>query len=140
MLTQISLQLKARPAGIHLITAEINQAIINAKIQLPSAGLVNLFLQHTSASLAINENADPDVRLDLHDWLEQVAPPNQPYYRHTLEGDDDLPAHFKCVMLGVSLTIPIQNCQLALGTWQGIYLCEHREHGGSRRMLMTIYG
>nr|WP_241879101.1 secondary thiamine-phosphate synthase enzyme YjbQ [Psychrobacter sp. PraFG1]UNK05803.1 secondary thiamine-phosphate synthase enzyme YjbQ [Psychrobacter sp. PraFG1] len=94
-------------------------------------------MQHTSASLAINENADPDVRLDTEDWLNQIAPANQPQYRHTLEGEDDLPAHFKSMLLGVSLTVPLTNGRLGLGMWQGIYLCEHRNYGGSRTVVLT---
>ena len=103
--------------------------------------IVHLFLLHTSASLAINENADPDVRLDTEDWLNKIAPEDQPEYRHTLEGSDDLPAHLKSMMLGVSLTIPLVDGELGLGTWQGIYLCEHRnlqEYGGQRKLVITV--
>ena len=132
------IRLKARPAGIHLITREVMTAL--SGWTMPQTGLLNLFLQHTSASLAINENADPDVRLDLDDWLTRLAPPDQPHYRHTLEGSDDLPAHFKAVMLGVSLVIPVMAGRLALGQWQGIYLCEHRQQGGSRTLIITLQG
>ena len=103
--------------------------------------MVHLFLLHTSASLAINENADSDVRLDTEDWLNKIAPEDQPEYRHTLEGSDDLPAHLKSMMLGVSLTIPLVDGELGLGTWQGIYLCEHRnlqEYGGQRKLVITV--
>ncbi len=135
---QKQLQLKARKRGFHLITEEIEQ-------QLPElsdyrCGLLNLFLQHTSASLSLNENADPTVRLDFESHFNQFVPENAAYYRHTLEGSDDMPAHIKSSVLGVSLMLPIQNGQLALGTWQGIYLGEHRNHGGSRRVLATLQG
>ncbi|WP_201511167.1 secondary thiamine-phosphate synthase enzyme YjbQ [Psychrobacter alimentarius] len=116
----------------------IEQAIDSLIPDASSAGLVHLFLQHTSASLAINENADPDVRLDTEDWLHKIAPADQPEYRHTLEGSDDLPAHFKSMMLGVSLTVPLINGRLGLGMWQGVYLCEHRHDGGQRRLIVTI--
>lgn len=152
---QTTLTLPSHSRGIHLITKDIRQALhqllseqadhASAKQttdQYPhntmTAGLVHLFLQHTSASLSINENADPDVRLDTEDWLNTIAPENQPYYRHILEGSDDLPAHFKSMMFGVSLTIPLVNGDLGLGTWQGIYLCEHRHHGGQRRVVLTV--
>ena len=139
---QTTLTLPAYARGIHIITPVIEEALDKLIPQSCKAGLVHLFLQHTSASLAINENADPDVRLDTEDWLNKIAPvdqsPTQPQYRHTLEGADDLPAHFKSIMLGVSLTIPIINGALGLGTWQGIYLCEHRDHGGQRRIVITV--
>jgi secondary thiamine-phosphate synthase enzyme len=138
MWCQKQLQLKARKRGFHLITEEIER-------QLPElsdyrCGLLNLFLQHTSASLSLNENADPTVRLDFESHFNQFVPENAAYYRHTLEGSDDMPAHIKSSVLGVSLMLPIQNGQLALGTWQGIYLGEHRNHGGSRRVLATLQG
>ncbi|WP_300407058.1 secondary thiamine-phosphate synthase enzyme YjbQ [uncultured Psychrobacter sp.] len=135
---QTTLTLPAYSRGIHIITPQINQAIDKLISRDTKIGLVHLFLQHTSASLAINENADPDVRLDTEDWLNKVAPADQPHYRHTLEGSDDLPAHFKSIMLGVSLTIPLVNGALGLGTWQGIYLCEHRNYGGQRRVIITV--
>lgn len=135
---QKQLQLKARKRGFHLITDEIEQ-------QLPElygyrCGLVQLFIQHTSASLTLNENADPTVRQDFESHFNQFVPENAPYYRHTLEGSDDMPAHIKSSLLGASVMIPIQNGRLALGTWQGIYLGEHRDHGGSRRILATLQG
>lgn len=135
---QTTLTLPAYARGIHIITPVIEEALDKLIPQSCKAGLVHLFLQHTSASLAINENADPDVRLDTEDWLNKIAPANQPKYRHTLEGADDLPAHFKSIMLGVSLTVPLINGGLGLGTWQGIYLCEHRDHGGQRRIVITV--
>lgn len=135
---QTTLTLPAHARGIHIITPMLEQAIDSLIPDASCAGLVNLFLQHTSASLAINENADPDVRLDTEDWLHKIAPADQPEYRHTLEGSDDLPAHFKSMMLGVSLTVPLINGRLGLGMWQGVYLCEHRNDGGQRRLIITV--
>ena len=135
---QTTLSLPRFSRGIHIITPLITEAIDKLLSNSANTGLVHLFLQHTSASLAINENADPDVRWDTEDWLNKIAPADQPQYRHTLEGSDDLPAHFKSMMLGVSLTIPLVDGALGLGVWQGIYLCEHREDGGSRRVVITI--
>lgn len=135
---QTTLTLPPHARGIHIITSHIRQAIRELIPNAAQAGLVHLFLQHTSVSLAINENADPDVRLDTEDWLNKVAPADQPEYRHTLEGSDDLPAHFKSMMLGVSLTVPLVGGDLGLGIWQGIYLCEHRDYGGSRRVVITV--
>ena len=136
---QTTLTLPAYARGIHIITPLIEDAI-EALIPHSSseAGLVHLFLQHTSASLAINENADPDVRLDTEDWLNKIAPADQAEYRHTLEGSDDLPAHFKSIMLGVSLTVPLINGALGLGMWQGIYLCEHRNQISQRKLVITV--
>ncbi|MAC48334.1 MAG: hypothetical protein CMI12_16035 [Oceanospirillum sp.] len=135
---QKQLQLKARKRGFHLVTDEVEQ-------QLPElcryrCGLLQLFIQHTSASLTLNENADPTVRQDFESHFNQFVPENASYYRHTLEGSDDMPAHIKSSLLGASVMLPIQNGRLALGTWQGIYLGEHREHGGSRHVLATIQG
>lgn len=138
MFQQTTLTLAPHQRGIHLITHDIDTAV--RELRTVHTGLVHVFLQHTSASLAINENADPDVRLDTEDWLNTIAPENQPEYRHTLEGSDDLPAHFKSMLFGVSLTVPIVNGWLGLGTWQGIYLCEHRNHAGSRRLVVTVQG
>jgi len=135
---QTTLTLPAHARGIHIITPMLEQAIDSLIPDAFCAGLVHLFLQHTSASLAINENADPDVRLDTEDWLHKIAPADQPEYRHTLEGSDDLPAHFKSMMLGVSLTVPLINGRLGLGMWQGVYLCEHRNDGGQRRLIITV--
>lgn len=135
---QTTLTLPAHKRGLHIITPLIRDAIRELIPSKVEAGLVHFFLQHTSASLAINENADPDVRLDTEDWLDKIAPANQLEYRHTLEGSDDLPAHFKSMMLGVSLTIPLVNGMLGLGIWQGIYLCEHRNNGGRRKLIITV--
>ncbi len=138
---QTTLTLPAYARGIHIITPKDEEAISQLLPHSAKVGLVHLFLLHTSASLAINENADPDVRLDTEDWLNKIAPEDQTEYRHTLEGSDDLPAHFKSMMLGVSLTIPLVDGELGLGTWQGIYLCEHRniqEYGGQRKLVITV--
>lgn len=135
---QTTLTLPAYSRGIHIVTPLINKAIKNLLDSKDKIGLVQLFLQHTSASLAINENADPDVRWDTENWLNKIAPANQLEYRHTLEGADDLPAHLKSMMFGVSLTIPLVDGKLGLGTWQGIYLCEHRDYGGQRRVIVTV--
>jgi len=122
--------------GFHLITRDI----VKALPQLPKTGLLNLFVKHTSCGLAINENADPDVRGDLNGIFNRLVPENQPFYEHTLEGSDDMPSHAKSVITGVSLTIPITAGRLNLGTWQGIYLCEFRNYGGSRRIVATVIG
>ena len=135
---QTTLTLPPHARGIHIITPLIKDTIHKLLSNQDKTGLVHLFLQHTSASLAINENADPDVRLDTWDWLNKIAPADQLEYRHTLEGSDDLPAHFKSIMLGVDLTIPLVNGVLGLGVWQGIYLCEHRDSGGRRRLIITV--
>ncbi len=126
------------PRGFHLITREIISAV--PEIGRFSVGLAHLFIRHTSAGLALNENADPTVRDDMEAWFNRLAPENASYYTHTLEGPDDMPAHLKAVLLGSSLTIPISNGRLALGTWQGIYLCEHRDDGGRRRVMVTLSG
>lgn len=134
--TELSLPIKAR--GFHLITDDIVRQL--PEISSVDIGILHLFIQHTSASLTINENADPTVRQDLESHFNQFTPENAPYYRHTYEGSDDMPAHIKASTLGASLSIPIANGRLALGTWQGIYLGEHRNHGGSRRIIATING
>ena len=134
---QAIVELKPRPRGFHLITHEVAAAIPEmAELEV---GLMHVFLMHTSASLSINENADPDVPLDLESSLSAIAPENFPY-RHTCEGSDDMPAHVKSSLLGCSLTVPIRQGRLALGTWQGIYLCEHRNRGGRRRLVVTLEG
>ncbi|SIS44533.1 secondary thiamine-phosphate synthase enzyme [Thalassolituus maritimus] len=138
MWTQKTIQLKARPRGFHLITREVEQAL--PELADLSVGLLHVFIQHTSASLTINENADPTVRVDFEEVFSRLVPENQPYYKHNDEGPDDLPAHIKSSLLGPSLTIPVTNGRLALGTWQGIYLCEHRDYGGSRRLVLTLQG
>ncbi len=135
MIKQVQLKLPAYSRGYHLITREVTQQLG----QLPEQGLLNLFIQHTSAGLTINENADPSVRTDFETIFNKLVPENDPDYIHTMEGPDDMPAHIKSTMTGVSVTIPISGGRLALGTWQGIYLCEFRNHGGSRKILATIY-
>jgi secondary thiamine-phosphate synthase enzyme len=135
---QALLALAPKPRGFHLITREVlDQSPDFSDLE---AGFLQLFLQHTSASLLINENADPDVRGDLERWANRVAPENAPYYEHTLEGADDMPAHIKSVMFGPALLIPVRQGKLALGTWQGIYLGEHRDKGGARSVVATVYG
>lgn len=136
---QQSIQLQPRRRGFHLITQEILPQF-ERELRTFNIGLAHFFLQHTSASLTINENADPDVRVDFESHFNRLAPENAPYFTHTLEGPDDMPAHLKSSLLGCSLTLPIQGGALALGTWQGIYLCEHRNQGGSRRLLVTLQG
>ena len=136
MIQQIEFTLSAKRRGCHLVTCEILDKLPKP---LPKAGLLNLFVQHTSCALSINENADPDVRSDMEKILNHLVPENQSYYDHTLEGSDDMPAHAKCSMFGVSITIPITDGRLNLGTWQGIYLCEFRDYGGSRSIVATIY-
>lgn len=133
---EISLPPKSR--GFHLITAEI-------LAQLPelgdiSVGLLHLFIQHTSAALCINENADPTVRQDMEAFFNRAVPENAPYFVHIYEGADDMPAHIKAVMLGSSVSVPVTNARLNLGVWQGIYLCEHRNRGGGRRLIATVQG
>lgn len=136
MIKQTEFTLKPRTRGFHLISNEI----ISQLPQLPKNGLLNLFVKHTSCGLCINENADPDVRTDMEGIFNHIVPENQPYFCHTLEGSNDMPAHAKSVISGVSLSIPITDGRLNLGTWQGIYLCEYRSHGGPRRIVATIIG
>ena len=136
MIKQTEFTLKPRTRGFHLISNEI----ISQLPQLPKNGLLNLFVKHTSCGLCINENADPDVRTDMEGIFNHIVPENQPYFCHTLEGCYDMPAHAKSVISGVSLSIPITDGRLNLGTWQGIYLCEYRSHGGPRRIVATIIG
>jgi len=124
--------------GFHIITAEVVNAL--PQISEFKAGILQVFIQHTSASLTINENADPTVRKDFEMYFDKIAPENDPEYQHDDEGPDDMPAHLKAAMLGNSVTIPIRNGGLALGTWQGIYLCEHRNYGGNRSLLITAWG
>ncbi len=135
---QREIVLSPRPRGFHLITREVVGQM--PEIGRFAVGLAHLFIRHTSASLALNENADPTVRADMEAHFNRLAPENAPYYRHTSEGPDDMPAHLKAVLLGSSLTIPISDGRLALGTWQGIYLCEHRDDGGPRRLVVTLTG
>lgn len=134
---QETITLKARPRGLHLVTEEVLARIPLRDVRV---GLLHLFLQHTSAALTLNENADPDVRGDLERWLNQAVPENAPYFEHTLEGPDDMPAHVKASLLGASLCLPVREGRLALGNWQGIWLCEFRHHGGPRRLIATLNG
>src|SRR6478752_6009950 len=135
---QTEIRLEPRPRGFHLITREIVSALPNlARVRV---GFVQLFLQHTSASLTINENADPDVRADLERWLHRAVPENAPYFEHTAEGPDDMPAHVKSSVMGCSVMIPIREGRLALGTWQGVYLGEHRSDASRRTIVATIWG
>lgn len=136
MIYQVEFSLLSRERGFHLITDEI----VSNLPDLPSIGLLNIFIQHTSAALTINENADYDVRVDMESIFNQLVKEREPYYVHTLEGDDDMPAHAKSILAGVTLTIPITNRRLNLGTWQGIYLCEFRNYGGPRKIVATIFG
>ena len=124
--------------GFHIITAEVVNAL--PQISEFKAGILQVFIQHTSASLTINENADPTVRKDIEMYFNKIAPENDPEYQHDDEGPDDMPAHLKAAMLGSSVTVPIRNGRLALGTWQGIYLCEHRNYGGNRSLVITAWG
>lgn len=135
---QESLQLRERRRGFHLITSEVVQAFPH--IREIRTGMMQVFIQHTSASLTINENADPTVRMDFEMYFNKAVPENDPQYVHNDEGPDDMPAHLKAAMLGSSVMIPVRNGRLALGTWQGIYLCEHRNHGGSRNLVITAWG
>ena len=134
MIAQTKIQLPAFARGFHLITGHI----VDALDDLPSVGLLTLFIQHTSAGLTINENADPDVRVDFESIFNQLVPENMPFLTHTLEGPDDMPAHIKTALVGTSVTIPIVDGHLALGTWQGIFLCEFRNRGGQRKLIATV--
>ena len=138
MWLQKEIRLKEKRRGFHLISGEILAQL--PELSRINFGLAHIFIQHTSASLTINENADPTVRSDFEAVFNRLVPENQPYYQHTLEGSDDLPAHIKSSLLGPSLTIPVTDGAFNLGTWQGIYLCEHRNHGGSRRLVITLQG
>jgi secondary thiamine-phosphate synthase enzyme len=135
MIEQVEILLPEYRRGFHLITRIIEQHLP----ELPEKGIFHIFIRHTSAALTINENADPSVRADFEKVFNQLVPENQTYYSHTLEGADDLPAHIKSSVLGQSLTIPVTNKRLNLGTWQGIYLCEFRNYGGRRELVLTIY-
>lgn len=135
---QTTVSLKARSRGFHLVTREIVDAMPD--LDQVEAGLLHVFLQHTSASLTINENASPDVRGDMERHFNEMVPEEQPYYEHTIEGPDDMPAHIKAALLDTSLTIPIRNGELAFGTWQGIFLNEHRDRAGSRSVVLTVMG
>jgi secondary thiamine-phosphate synthase enzyme len=135
---QRHIDLAPRGRGFHLITREVLAAL--PELEGLEIGLLHLLLQHTSASLALNENASPEVRRDLERWFDEAVPERAAYWTHTLEGSDDMPAHVKASILGATLTLPIAGGRLALGIWQGIYLCEHRDHGGSRSIVATAWG
>ncbi|MFN7926333.1 MAG: secondary thiamine-phosphate synthase enzyme YjbQ [Blastocatellia bacterium] len=130
--------LKAHPRGFHVVTRELLDQL--PELRQVEIGFLHLFIQHTSASLTINENVSPDVRGDLERHLDEIVPENAPYYEHTLEGDDDMPAHIKASLLGSGLLIPVGRGKLLLGTWQGVYLGEHRDYGGARQVVVTLFG
>ena len=135
---QKEISLKPAKRGFHLITSEIINAL--PELKQISIGQLQVFIKHSSASLTINENADPTVRTDFENHFNNMVPENMPYYIHTYEGSDDMPAHIKSSLLGSSIQIPITNGNLNLGVWQGIYLCEHRDYGGSRKLVITAFG
>ena len=138
MWAQREITLRPRPRGFHLITGEVESAL--PELREVSIGVAHLFIRHTSASLTLNENASPDVRRDFEAYFDDVVPEGARYWTHTLEGPDDMPAHVKAALLGPSLSLPVSAGRLALGTWQGVYLCEHRDHGGARSLLATVWG
>jgi secondary thiamine-phosphate synthase enzyme len=135
---QREFSLRPRPRGFHLVTRDVLAAL--PEVREVRLGLLHLLIQHTSASLTLNENASPDVRADFESWANAAVPEDAPFWTHTLEGADDMPAHVKASLMGPSITLPLRDGQPALGTWQGIYLCEHRDHGGARRLVATIWG
>ena len=138
MWVQRSIRLAPRPRGFHLVTGEVLEAL--PELGEVSVGMLHLLLQHTSASLTLSENASPEVRRDFESWFDRVVPEGASYWTHTLEGDDDMPAHVKAALLGPTLTLPLSGGRPLLGTWQGIYLCEHRDHGGARTIVATAWG
>lgn len=138
MWLQRELTLEPRPRGFHLVTREVLSQL--PELQEVGVGLLHLLIRHTSASLTLNENASPEVRRDFEAWFSDAVPEHSRLWTHTLEGNDDMPAHIKASLLGPSLTLPISGGRLALGTWQGIYLCEHRNHGDSRSLIATVWG
>ncbi|MBV8957005.1 MAG: YjbQ family protein [Solirubrobacterales bacterium] len=138
MWIQREISLGPRPRGFHLVTREVLDAL--PELSDVGTGLLHLLIRHTSASLALNENASPDVRRDFEAWFNHAVPENACFWTHTLEGSDDMPAHVKAALLGPSLTLPVARGRLAVGTWQGIYLCEHRDHGGGRSIVATLWG
>lgn len=138
MWLQKEIRLSPRRRGFHLITREVTDQL--PQLKTCRMGLLHVFIQHTSASLTVNENADPDVRVDLESAFNVLAPENASHYTHTIEGPDDMPAHIKASLLGSSLSLPVHNGALRLGVWQGIYLCEHRNHGGPRKLVLTLWG
>jgi secondary thiamine-phosphate synthase enzyme len=135
---QHEIRLPVLPRGFHLITREVEDGV--PELGQIGVGIAHVFIRHTSASLTLNENASADVRRDFAAWFDRAVPDGAPYFAHTLEGADDMPAHIKSSLTGSSLVLPISDGRLALGTWQGIYLCEHRDHGGPRRLLVTAWG
>jgi secondary thiamine-phosphate synthase enzyme len=135
---QRQIELSPRERGFHIVTGQIVGAL--PELSGLQTGMLHLLLRHTSASLALNENASPDVRWDFERWFDQAVPERAPYWTHTLEGPDDMPAHIKTALLGSTLTLPVAGGRLALGTWQGIYLCEHRDQGGPRSVMATAWG
>ncbi len=135
MITQIEIKLPPMKRGFHLITSYIVQQLK----KLPEKGILNILIKHTSAAITLNENADPSVRTDFNSFINKLVPENQSIFTHTYEGDDDMPAHLKSSLLGASLSIPITNHSLNLGTWQGIYLCEFRNYGGNRKLVLTVF-
>jgi secondary thiamine-phosphate synthase enzyme len=138
MWIQAEITLRPRPRGFHLVTDEVLAGA--PQLRELRTGLAQVFIQHTSASLTLNENASPDVLRDFAAWFDRAVPDGADYFRHTLEGDDDMPAHIKSSLTGASLVLPVRDGRLALGTWQGIYLCEHRDSGGPRRLILTAFG
>ena len=135
MIKQITFKLPSFQKGYHIITS-----LVEARLpSLPDKGLVNIFIHHTSAGLSINENADPSVREDFESFLNKLIPENDPVYKHIFEGSDDMPAHLKSSLIGQSISIPVTNGKLNLGTWQGIYLCEFRQYGGQRKVTITLF-
>jgi len=138
MWIQKEFSLSAKKRGFHLVTGEVLSQI--PALKNISQGIFHLFIQHTSASITLNENADPDVRVDMESHFNQMVPENAPYYIHTIEGPDDIPAHIKSSLLGNALSIPVSHGRLNLGTWQGIYMCEHRDRASSRRFVATVHG
>lgn len=135
---QRELRLEPRPRGFHLVTDEIERAV--PELERIGVGVAHVFIRHTSASLTVNENASPAVRADFRSWFDRAVPEDAPYWTHTLEGSDDMPAHIKSSLLGPSVSVPITDGALALGTWQGVYLCEHRDSGGAREVVVTAWG
>jgi len=138
MWIQRELTLEPRPRGFHLVTREIEQGV--PELAEVAVGIALVFIKHTSASLTLNENASPDVRHDFEAWAAEAVPESAAYWTHAVEGSDDMPAHIKASLFGPSLTLPIRDGELALGTWQGIYLCEHRDRGGPRKLIVTAFG
>ena len=135
---QHELTLEPRPRGFHLVTREVEQGV--PELARIAVGIATVFIKHTSASLTLNENASPDVRRDFEEWANETVPEAAAYWSHVLEGADDMPAHIKASLFGPTLTLPVRDGEFALGTWQGIYLCEHRDHGGPRKLIVTVFG